>query len=294
LEPIQDVIELTLTTPYVKGEKPTSLLVVAEPESGKTELMKKYRNNRGVHVRRRFSACGILTDLIQGKIHPLFNKPAILGDIMTYDLESMHAYKEKTANSSTDFQNAIEEEGLSEESSYWIRGDALRKFKGLKGGIIAGINTFGFFTAGRKVKANLYRGGWFSRNIVVSYQLSEELVSKIRDSIRKGEYRFDKKYVSQITLEFPKKRKDVQLSNEFSKKIEELARNVAEEYSEDLKSHKLIGFRLHKSLISLVKASALRDNRRAVNKEDIARIEFLSQWMNLKMHRLKTNYTFYR
>lgn len=292
LEPIQDLIELTLRTPYVKGERTVSLLVVAEPESGKTELMKKYRNNNGVHVRRRFSAYGILTDLIQGKIHTLFDTPKILGHILVYDYASVFSYKQNTIDSTIEFLDALTEEGLSAESSYWIRGDELKKFQGLKGGVIAGINTFGFFTSGRKVKANLYKGGWFSRNIVVSYEMSELLVSKIFDSIRRGEYRYNEKYVSEIALKLPNKRIEIEMPDKLSERIRDLARNVAEEYSEDLKPHKLRGLRLHKSLISLVRASALRENRRTVNDEDVARIEFLSQWMNLKMHRLKTNYAF--
>jgi hypothetical protein len=293
LEPIQDLIELTLTTPYIKGERTTSLLVVAEPESGKTELMRKYRKNNGVHVRRRFSAYGILTDLIQGKIHTLFDAPKILGHILVYDYSSVFTYKQNTVDSTIEFLDALTEEGLSGESSYWIRGDELREFEGLKGGVIAGINTFGFFTAGRRVKANLYKGGWFSRNIVVSYEMSERLVSKVFDGIRKGKYRFDKNYVSRIALNLPKKRIDIDLPENLSRQIEELARNIAEEYSEDLKPHKLRGFRLHKSLISLAKASALRNRRRTVNDNDVARIEFLSQWMNLKMRQLKTSYTFH-
>jgi len=294
LEPIQDIIELTLITSYVKGEKTVKLLVVAEPESGKTELMKKYRNNRGVHVRRRLTAYGILTDLLQGKIHTLFDKPKRLGHILVYEYSSVFSYKQNTVDSTIEFLCALTEEGLSEESSYWIGGDQLKKFKGLKGGVIAGINPFGFFTSGGKVKANLHKGGWLSRNIVVSYELSEELASKIHDIIKKGEYRPGRKFVNVINLELPKKRLAIEIPEDLAEQIKDLARNVAEEYSEKLKPYKLRGFRLHKSLISLVKASALRDGRKTVNKEDIARIEFLSQWMNLKMHRLKSNYTFYR
>ncbi len=293
LEPIQEIIELTLMTPYVKGERTTSLLVVAEPESGKTELMKKYRHNDGVHVRRRFSAYGILTDLIEGKINTLFEKPKILGHILVYDYSSVFSYKQNTVDSTIEFLDALTEEGLSAESSYWVRGDQLKPFEGLKGGVIAGINTFGFFTAKGRVKANLYKGGWFSRNIVVSYEMSESLVSKVFDGIRVGKYRFDQNYVSRIALDLPTMRTEIKLPEDLSKEIEELARNIAEEYSEDLKPHKLRGFRLHKSLISLAKASALRDRQRAVSGKDVERIQFLAQWMNLRMNRLKTSYSFY-
>jgi len=292
MEPIQDLLELTLWTPYIKGEKIVSLLVVAEPESGKTELMKKYRRNNGVHVRRRFSAYGILTDLIHGKIHTLFDKPKILGHILVYDYASIFAYKPNTVNSTIEFLDALTEDGLSPESSYWIRGDELEEFEGLKGGVIAGINTFGFFTATRKVRANLYKGGWFSRNIVVSYGMSEQLVSKVFDSITAGNYRYDKDYVSRIALKLPRKRIEVDLPEDLSEDIEELAREIAEEYSEDLKPHRLRGFRLFKSLISLAKTSALRGGVRGVEDEDVDRLRYLSNWMNLKSRKLKSKYPF--
>jgi hypothetical protein len=292
LELIQDSIELALWSLYVMGEKIVSLLFLAEPESGKTEIMKKYRKNKGVHVRRRFSACGILKDLIDGKIRMLFDSPKLLGHILTYDYASVFSYKQNTVDTTIDFLSALTEEGLSEESSYWITGDELKKFAKLKGGIIAGINTFGFFTAGGKVKANMYKGGWFSRNIVVSYKLSETLVSKIFNSISKGRYRYDKDFVSKISLELPRKRIDVDLPEQLAEEIKDLAQEVAEAYSDDLQPHKLRGFRLHKSLISLAKASALRDGRLEVNSEDVERIRYLSHWMNLCMNRLNTEYPY--
>lgn len=59
IQPIQDLVELTLWTAYIKYERVCSLLIVANPESGKTELLKKYRKNNGIHLTKRFSAYGI-------------------------------------------------------------------------------------------------------------------------------------------------------------------------------------------------------------------------------------------
>ena len=78
-----------------------------------------------------------------------------------------------------------------ENAIHWIERDALDDFENLKGGIIAGINPFGFFTENRKVKANLYKGGLISRFLVASYSISNEMKSKIFDSITRGEYRTD-------------------------------------------------------------------------------------------------------
>lgn len=294
VEAIQDLIELTIWSAYIKGEKTVSLMLVADPESGKTELMKKYRENQGIHVRRRFTAYGIIRDLTNGKISLLFESPKILGHTLVYDFANMFTFKANTVDSTIEFLDALTEDGLSPESAYWIRGEKLEHYRNLKGGIIAGMNTFGFFASSGKVKANLYKGGWFSRNIVATFALSQRMASEISDSIARGEYRYDQKLRKQIKLDLPKKRVQVNLREHYSQEIRDIVSEVAEEYSEDLKPHKLKGFRLQKSLNSLVKASALRDGRKTVEERDIDRIRYLSQWMNLKMNKLKRKYPFAR
>jgi hypothetical protein len=291
-EPIQDLIDLTIRTPYVKHERVCSLLIVSEPEAGKTEIIKKFCKNRGVHPRRRFTAYGITTDLLSGQIKPLFNQPKILGHILVYDYSSVFSYKANVVDSTIEFLDALTEEGLAPESSYWIKGNDLQSFEGLKGGLIAGINTFSFFTSGGKVKANLYKGGWLSRNLVCTYDISETLLTKIFDSIGRGEYREGKGFVDYIILQLPMRRIDIELRSRHSIEIGELARELAEDYTRDLQPYKLKGLRLNKSLVSLVKASALRENRDCVNSDDVERIRYLSQWMNLKMNHLKTSYPY--
>lgn len=292
IEPIQDLLELTIYTAYVKYERIVSSLFVSEPEAGKTELMRKYRKNRGIHNRRRFTYYGIINDLLDGRVKPLFNSPKILGHIMVYDYAGMFTYKMNTVDSTIDFLDSLTEDGLSPESSYWIKGDELKQYDGLKGGLIAGINTFGFFTRGRKVRYNLYKGGWFSRNIVSTYDISETMLTKIFDSVANGRYRGDRDFVPYIILQLPIRRVNVDMKNKFSLEIGDLSRELAESYTEDLRPYKLKGIRLNKSLISLTKASALRENRRSVTEDDVERITYISNWMNLKMNKLKLEYPF--
>jgi hypothetical protein len=292
MEPIQDIIELTINSAYVKYERVSSLLIVSEPESGKTELMKKYGKNHGIHKRRRFTAYGIIKDITNGIIEPLFNSPKILGHILVYDYSNVFTYKPNTVDSTVEFLDALTEEGLSQESSYWVKGKELEPYEGLKGGLIAGINTFGFFTKKRQVRANLYKGGWFSRNIVCTFDISQTMLTKIFDSIADGSYRANRDFVDYIILQLPIKRCNINLPKKFAIEISDLARELAEEYSNDLEPYKLKGIRLQKSLISLVKASALRENRNVVNSDDVERIKYLSQWMNLKMNKLKLDYPF--
>jgi hypothetical protein len=292
IEPIQDLLELTIYTAYVKYEKIVSSLFVSEPEAGKTELMKKYIKNRGIHNRRRFTYYGIIQDILHGRIKVLFNSPLILGHILVYDYAGELTYKPNTVDSNIEFIDALTEDGLSPESSYWIKGNELKPYEGLKGGLIAGINTFGFFTRGRKVRANLYKGGWFSRNIVSTYDISETLLTKIFDSVADGRYRVDRDFVPYILLQLPIKRVDINMPKKYTLEIGDLGRELAEAYTEDLRPYKLKGIRLNKSLISLTKASALRDKRHFVTEDDVERITYISNWMNLKMNKLKLEYPF--
>jgi hypothetical protein len=293
LEPIFDLIALALWTAYILWEKPVSLVLLARNEFGKTEALKKIRKNKGVYARRRFTAFGLIKDLLSGKIRLLFKKEKILGHILTYELANIFSFKANTVDSTLQLLNAYCEEGLSNESAFWIKGNELDDYEGLKGGIILGANPFGFLTAKTKrVKANLYKGGWISRLLVASYSLSEKMKARIFDSIQKEEHRLDKKFVDSIIEDFPKKRVHVILPARYSQEIRELAEEKAQEISEDLDDHAIIGFRLQKTLMTLVKASALRDGRCVVNQRDVERIKYLSQWFNLKMKNLKDKYPF--
>jgi len=256
--------------------------------------MKKVRNNKGVHVLRRFTACGFIKDLLAGRMVLLFKKSKILGHILNYEFANTFTYKSDSVNSTIEMLNAFTEEGLANESLYWIEGDALEEFLDLKGGIIAATNPFGFFTSEktRNVKASLYKGGCISRIPVASFTTTNEQKKRIFDSITRGDYRPDKKFRDEIIENFPKKRHQVKLPKKYAKKIRDLTVKVAEEYSKDLKDHTLTGFRLQKILIALVKASALRDGRRIVNSHDVDRITYLSHWLNLKMNPLKDDYPF--
>jgi hypothetical protein len=295
IEPIMDLVELTLWTAYVKYERTVSLLILAKPESGKTELLKKYRKNNGTISRRRFTAFGIIRDLKEGRIAVLFDRPKILGHILIYDLRMLWGYKHNTVDSNMDFLDAITEEGLQPESSYAINPDDLKGYEGLKGGIIAGINPHGFFTSSgkRTIKRNLLKGGFFSRNVIASYNITGNLLQKIFNSIVEGKYRRNKDFVNLIAIDFPSKRIKVRISTKHMTELKDITEDVLAELQEDL-AEEYKGIRLLKSLVALAKASALREGETKVESEDIERIQFLSNWMNTKMRNLKSEYPFYK
>jgi hypothetical protein len=294
IEPVQDIVELTLYTSYVKNEKPVSLIMVAEPESGKTELLKKYRKNNGVYATKRFSAWGIQNDLVEGKIKPIFEKPKILGHLIIYDFQALFSFKPSTVDSTIAFLDALTEEGLSAESDYATNYDALKPFEGLRGGIIAAINNEGFFTGSsmkfkKTIRKNMRKGGFFSRNVIVSYDISFGQLRRIFAGIVKGDYRTGKDFVGTIILKLPKKRMDTRISEDFAQRLVDLANDLSEDLLVNF-GYRTKGIRLSKNLIVLAKASALRDKRNTVNEKDIERVEFLSRWMNLKFEKLRSRW----
>jgi hypothetical protein len=60
LEELEKPIEVTLFTDYIKDERPVSLIIIAEPESGKTELVKKAKRVKGVLYLTDATAWGII------------------------------------------------------------------------------------------------------------------------------------------------------------------------------------------------------------------------------------------
>src|SRR3989337_163698 len=61
---LKRVIECALISPYIKNEKPLSLLIVAKAESGKTSTMKLYRQNKGIVYVTDCTAYGITRDIL--------------------------------------------------------------------------------------------------------------------------------------------------------------------------------------------------------------------------------------
>jgi hypothetical protein len=49
LDSLIDMVRLTIYTAYIKNvPKPNSLLVITKPESGKTEVLKKFIENKNI------------------------------------------------------------------------------------------------------------------------------------------------------------------------------------------------------------------------------------------------------
>jgi hypothetical protein len=292
IDPIQDLLETALWTNWVAGEYVVSVLLYADFESGKTELQKKYYRNKGVTNRRRFSATGIKDSLLQGRIK--INSERKAGHIEIPDLSNELTYKPSTSKMNMLFIDAFTEEGLDPEDDYFNKPEEGQKIAGVKGGIIAGLNPAGFLSSTKKkIKQEFIEGGGMSRFLIVSWEDSN-YNKEIADSITAGLYRKGEGFVRNIQFDFPNDPVEVVLPRTLAKRIQLLAETITEDLNEDFQKFgipaQMKGRRLQKRLVSLAKAAALREGRRYVLSRDVARIQYLSRWMNLKKRQLPREY----
>ena len=131
LDPLVDMVTLTLYTAYIKNvPKPNSLLIIAKPESGKTEILKKFIPNKNVTYLSDITAFGIERDYLS-KI-----ESGEIRHIIIPDLLKPLSRKESTVKTFITMMNALIEEGIASASTYAMRRTSE---KHVKCGIITAI-----------------------------------------------------------------------------------------------------------------------------------------------------------
>jgi hypothetical protein len=168
LDALVDMLRITILTAYVENvAKPNSLLIVAKPESGKTEVMKKFAINRNIAYLNDVTAFGIQRDysdqIQRGEIRHL----------MIPDLLKPLSRKASTVNTFVTFLNSLLEEGVLAMSTYAT--PRMIYAKPIRCGLIAAITSEEFSDRRHKWE----RLGFLSRMLPFSYSYSTPTVSKI-------------------------------------------------------------------------------------------------------------------
>jgi hypothetical protein len=259
IKPLIDIIRLTLLTAYVKNvPHPNSLIIIAKPESGKTEVMKKFAVCKNVAYLSDVTAFGIQRDL--------FNKiqAGEVRHILIPDMLKPLSRKESTVNSFITMMNSLIEEGVAAMSTY-MTPQLVSFKKPVKVGLITAITSDEF----NDNRHNWKKKGFLSRTIPFSYSYGMNTVHKV------FEYILDIAYMKErdIALIIPKHDLDIQLSEKYSRSIMPSVTTIA-------KAQDTYGFRLQKQFQALLQASALEKGRRAVNQTDVDRILELMNWVN--------------
>jgi hypothetical protein len=258
LDALERTVEATLYSAYVKDEKPLSLLIVAKPESAKTLVLKRYRENKGIVYLTDCTAYGLTRDILP-KVTSGEIKHILVADLITPLSKSA-----KTRQSLVAFLNNLIEEGVAKMTTYATVWD-----KEVRCGLLSAI-TDDALQDGRHEWAKM---GFLSRMFIFSYTYPISAVYKIFDSLIGDKGGIDEK----IHLKFPSQPKNVVLPKPIAKKLIPISMKVGE-------SMKLHGFRFFLNTRTMLKSLALLNGRTTVTNREFEEFLELSRYLNCQFN----------
>jgi hypothetical protein len=253
VEPLQKIIECALISPYIRNEKPISLLIVAKAESGKTSTMKLYRQNKGIVYVTDCTAYGITRDILPKMVSKEI-RTLMIPDLLTPLSKSF-----KTKQTFIAFLNNLMEEGVVKITTYAMIWD-----KDVNANIITAV-TDQALQDGRHEWAKM---GFLSRFILFSYSYNLSTVMEILNHYSEHGLNVD-----DVKLQLPKKEIDIELSKEMADKLNPISMKVGEQFE-------LYGIRAKINFRSLLKVLAYRNGRKAVSDAEFKEFLELADYMN--------------
>jgi hypothetical protein len=254
VEPLKKIIECALISPYIKNEKPISLLIVAKAESGKTSVMKQYRQNKGIVYVSDCTAYGITRDILpkmaSGEI-----KTLMIPDLIT-PLSKSH----KTRQSLIAFLNNLVEEGIAKITTYAMIWD-----KEVKANLITAVTD----EALRDGRHDWAKMGFLSRMIIFSYSYNISTIVKILNHYSEHGLSNGK-----ANFKLPRKEVEIELPKEIADKLNPIAMKVGEQF-------KVYGIRAKINFRTLLKALAYRNGRKVVTEAEFQEFLELADFMNV-------------
>ena len=259
MQQLKKMIECTLISPYIKDEKPISLLIVAKPESGKSSAMKQFRENKGISYVTDCTAYGITRDILPKMVS------GEIKTIMIPDFITPLSKQTKTRQSLVAFLNNLIEEGVAKITSYgtmWNRD--------VKGNVITAVTD----EALRDARHSWAKMGFLSRFIIFSYSYSISTIAQILGHYSEHglEYKNEK-------IKLPKNPVTINLPREIADDIDPIAMKIGEQFH-------LYGLRAKINFRSLLKCIAHRNKRKLVDASDFQEFLELADYMNFDFNTL--------
>jgi hypothetical protein len=256
---LKKIIECALISPYIKTEKPLSLLIVAKAESGKTSVMKHYRTNKGIMYVTDCTAYGLTRDILPKMVS------GEIKTLMIPDLLTPLSKSAKTRQSFIAFLNNLIEEGVAKITSYAITWN-----QDVQANVITAVTD----EAIRDARHDWAKIGFLSRFILFSYSYSLETVMEIMSRYSSHGFNLDKS-----KCKLPQKQVNIDLPENIADKLDPLAMKVGEQFN-------LYGIRAKISFRCLLKCLAYRNNQTAVSETEFKEFVQLAEFMNFKFNPL--------
>lgn len=254
LDDLIKLVNLVILTGKVKNGRSVSVLLISDPETGKTQILELFMNLEPILWANDLSGKVLATDVArkveEGKTH-----------IIIPDLLKVLGHQKIVVRHTMTMLNAIMEEGLKAVLFY---GTQIEFKQPVRCGVIAAITKDAFAARERHWKSI----GFVSRCLLVSFKYSPDTVRKVHEHIKDG---FPLKTMQIITGKPTK----VDIPREIAEKTKDLVL---------ARTPFGTGFRLHKQLRLLLQAHALYSGRSKVIMADFEEVRRLSKFMNLKFH----------
>ena len=262
---LKDIVELSVYSVALANERnPVSLLLVAPPESGKTEIILAASDSPWTHTMTDVTGYGLIKSYLQllAKMEGQAPIPRLL---LIPDLLQLSSRNRESSANVFAVLSAYIEEGVKRVHTYYTHADFS---KPVCGGIVTALTPGGF----EDQRYIWHRSGFLSRFLVVTYSYSELTQSIITEQITAGEDAAASRIP--IASGMPSQLVDVVWKPTHMKILNLLLADYLIAFKMKDNTY---GFRLLKHLRRLAQASALRAGRQAVLREDIERVEYLVQ-----------------
>lgn len=261
IQPLIDMIELTLQSGFIKPYAPVSLLLIANPESCKTESLFKHSVAPYIYYSNEITA-KLLVDNVLDRARKKEYRFLVVPDLINC------IEKQKTSREA--FLNMIKSataEGIHRIDSFYKRIEIRQGEDPIRIGFITAIT--GSILHKNKLKKYLEETGILSRFIPFSYSYPIAKLSKIFSHIQGAQITTEKSTFKKIST----KEEEIELDPKLAKQLEIISLALGREYGS-------YGIRAQINLQLLTKANAKINGRSACTQEDIDKIMSLSRWIN--------------
>jgi hypothetical protein len=260
IQPVIDIIELTLQSAFIKNEKnAVSLMLVAGPEAAKTSSIFNFFDLNFVSYYDEITQKKLIDEFL-----PLVKNKQIRTLLIPDLINCIEKQRSTRDQFLAIIKSGIDDTGLVRISTQFKQLQYMELAEGLKFNIITAITTNNFKAAQKEMT----NSGLLSRFIPFSYSYPIDKIKRIFDLIE-GTETNSKVEIKKII------KKDVKIPNspQYFKEFEMVSAKLGQEYGG-------FGIRAQINLQRLAKANAILNGRKEVNKEDVQKIISLSKWFN--------------
>jgi len=195
---------------------------------------------------------------------------------MTSDILNSLKKQKSTREPLLQTLKSLVDEGVKKVDTYHKHYDYETR---IKTGLIAGITRSELYASQERYSfySDFKRYGFLSRLIPFTYEYPIDRLDKIFHYIMSGKAEDSNVYVPKIRQ--PKKDEHYELNEQLFSRLQRISIELAQ-YSDSY------GIRVQKNLQKLCYANALLNKRDYVADEDVAKILYLSRWMNFNFNPL--------